>query len=49
MITKTAYCYCRVSSSQQADDNGGFGMTRQQATLIEYISSFGENKELGYA
>ncbi|MBP0070097.1 recombinase family protein [Yersinia pseudotuberculosis] len=49
MITKTAYCYCRVSSSQQADDNGGFGMTRQQATLIEYISSFGENKKLGYA
>lgn len=49
MITKTAYCYCRVSKNEQSVARGGFGMTRQQSMILNYIEGFVGDAECGYA
>lgn len=48
MHTKTAYCYCRVSSGRQTTDKGGFGMSRQQALLTSYVEEYKDTDNLGY-
>lgn len=48
MNIKTAYCYCRVSSSRQKTEKGGFGMSRQQALLTTYVEEYKDTDNLGY-
>lgn len=48
MITKTAYCYCRVSTKHQGTDKGGYGMSRQQNILMNYVDSYRDHEKLGY-
>jgi DNA invertase Pin-like site-specific DNA recombinase len=40
-MIKTVYCYARVSSRGQAKD--GFGMSRQQKMLNDYVSSYDDS------
>lgn len=49
MITKTAYCYCRVSTKHQGTDKGGYGMSRQQNLLMNYVDSYRDEEKLGYS
>lgn len=49
-MKKSVYCYARVSSRGQAKD--GYGMSRQQAVLYDYVTSYndaehGRGYELG--
>ncbi len=48
MITKTAYCYCRVSTKHQGTDKGGYGMSRQQNILMNYVDTYRDHEKLGY-
>lgn len=48
MNVRTAYCYCRVSSGYQATEKGGYGMSRQQGVLIDYVEAYTDQDELGY-
>lgn len=41
-MKKTVYCYARVSSRGQAKD--GYGMSRQQKMLNDYVSSYDDSK-----
>ncbi|GAL57842.1 putative recombinase [Pseudescherichia vulneris NBRC 102420] len=49
MITKTAYCYCRVSTKHQGTDKGGYGMSRQQNLLMNYVDTYRDQEKLGYS
>jgi DNA invertase Pin-like site-specific DNA recombinase len=48
MPTKTTYCYCRVSQNMQSTAKGGFGMTRQQNLLMNYVETYTDTDNLGY-
>jgi hypothetical protein len=48
MITKMAYCYCRVSTKHQGTDKGGYGMSRQQNILMNYVDTYRDQEKLGY-
>lgn len=48
MKTKKVYCYCRVSSGRQKTEMGGFGMSRQQNLLMQYINNYDDELKLGY-
>lgn len=41
-MRKTVYCYARVSSKGQAKD--GYGMSRQQAMLRDYVASYDDSQ-----
>ncbi|WP_431712664.1 recombinase family protein [Serratia marcescens] len=43
-----AFLYCRVSSTHQTKKQGGTGITRQEATVIEYINDYQPDPKLGY-
>ncbi|WP_370557774.1 recombinase family protein [Edwardsiella tarda] len=49
MSIKTAYCYCRVSSGKQAGEYGGWGMSRQQHLLSDYVDNYRDIKNFGYS
>jgi len=47
-MKKTVYCYARVSSRGQAKD--GYGMSRQQAMLQDYVAAYDDSQHSrGYA
>ncbi|MBA7843282.1 recombinase family protein [Klebsiella sp. RHBSTW-00484] len=48
MRTKMAYCYCRVSSGHQTTEKGGYGMSRQQGMLMDYVDEYSDSDGLGY-
>jgi hypothetical protein len=48
MNTRIAYCYCRVSSGYQVTEKGGYGMSRQQGILLDYLSEYIDHDDLGY-
>lgn len=48
MTIKTTYCYCRVSQKIQSTAKGGFGMTRQQNLLLNYVENYTDTDNLGY-
>ncbi|MGX1958976.1 recombinase family protein [Serratia proteamaculans] len=43
-----AFLYCRVSSKHQTKQQGGTGITRQEAAVIEYINGYKPDPKLGY-
>lgn len=48
MNTKLTYCYCRVSKESQSEQKGGYGMSRQQSMLMEYVEGYEDKQSLGY-
>lgn len=48
MSTKMAYCYCRVSTKHQGTEKGGYGMSRQQNLLLNYVDTYRDEDGLGY-
>lgn len=48
MKSKVSYCYCRVSSGNQTTEKGGYGMSRQQTLLMNYVNDYSDSDSLGY-
>lgn len=46
-MIKKSYAYCRVSSASQSEANK-LGMSRQQKLLLDYVSNYTDEKNLGY-